>query len=163
MYTQRGSLTQICAMIASLMIVFSAMTLPVLANDVELQAEASSRYYELKAKVEYLLAFIDALRDGERSPAPTFVTVISGSQVSVFGTVARDPQTDLIEICGPMSKGSIDWGDGTKETILGLGCSGDVQTFSFAHEYTESGSYKIRAEDLMGRDKTHVVAPKIQE
>lgn len=124
--------------------------------------ESPNRIYELRAKVAYLTAFVDALRDGERSPAPTYLVTVKGSMVSAIGTVARDPQPDMMEICGPMNKGMVNWGDGTHTPLLGLGCSGDAHTFAVGHKYEESGSYKIVVTDLADRTKKHVVAVKVE-
>lgn len=134
------------------------------ASTMTLSSETeSNRLYELRAKIEYLKAFIGALREGDFSPAPTFLVVLDGNVVSVVGTIARDPQPAMVEVCGPMQKGEIDWGDGTIEAIMGLGCSGDVHQFVVQHEYAASDSYKLRVTDNASRDKTHVVAVNVAD
>ena len=125
--------------------------------------EDNGRYYALKAKVAYLTAFVDALREGEYSPQPTFIVVLDGNIVSVVGTLARDPQPERMEICGPLQKGTVDWGDGTVGPIMGLGCSGDVHEFAIQHAYRASDSYRIEITDSMGRDQGHVVAVQVKD
>jgi len=138
-------------------IVFVAFVTPAYANTMTLSSEPSS-YFELKAKVVYLQAFLEALLDGDMSPAPTFISSLNGDVISITGTVARNPNPDMMELCGPMIKGQIEWGDGVVESIRGLGCSGDAQMFAMHHRYAESGSYEIRIKDQEGRSERHVVA-----
>ena len=135
----------------------ASVALPANASDVTLTSQPSS-YMELVAKVEYLKAYIAALEDGKRSPAPTFVTSLRRQVVDITGTVARDPNSVSMEVCGPTTKGTVDWGDGFSEPLLGLGCSGDVYTFALFHQYSESGSYHITVTDAQGREHTRTVA-----
>ncbi len=114
-------------------------------------------YMALKAKVEYLTAVLNELTDGRDGvPDPTFAMALRGNVAQINGTIARKP-TDVIETCGPMTKGTVDWGDGVVETLYGLGCSGDVFTFERYHVYETPGSYKIT---VAGERRTSkVIAP----
>lgn len=105
-------------------------------------AEKTPTYLELKAKVAYLRALLGALREGKTTPKPTFEMLVRGDVVEIQGTLARTPNK-MMEICGPMVKGYIDWGDGTTQSIHGLGCSGAVHTFSHVHQYAKPGLYHI--------------------
>lgn len=136
---------------------------PAQAATMELTSEAPETHFTLKAKVAYLTAFVEALREGELSPEPTFVTALRSDAVTVAGTVARTPQPDRVETCGPMVKGEIDWGDGTVEDLYGLGCSGDAHAFTRHHRYAESGSYEITVTDTEGRETSRVVAVRVAE
>lgn len=125
-------------------------------------SDTTTRYFELQAKVVYLEAWLLALQNGELTPAPTFLTVLDANTASVVGTLARDAQPDLFEVCGPLQKGTIDWGDGTTEALMGLGCSGDVHTFIEQHTYATSGSYQITITDGADRTHTRVVAVVVE-
>ncbi len=57
-----------------------------------------------------------------------------------------------------MVKGEIDWGDGTTQSVHGLGCSGDVHTFSHFHQYREPGSYRVTLKQGDDWATTKVVA-----
>ena len=135
---------------------------PAQAATMTLDSDSPNRLYELKAKIKYLETYIEALRDGDLTPQPTFIVTLKGPEVSIFGTIARDRVVGLMELCGPTNKGQIGWGDGTVEPIVGLGCSGDVHTFASQHVYTESGNYKIRVEDTLDRGSTHNLAIRIR-
>lgn len=112
----------------------------------------------LKAKVAHLTAHLAALKAGEPTP-DTFVVALDGNVLRVDGTIVRVTDSKMMEICGPMVKGTIDWGDGVTEALHGLGCSGDVHTFTAYHAYTEGESVKVRVAGGGGRDATHVVVP----
>lgn len=119
----------------------------------------AATYMELKAKVAFLETLLAALKAGD-SPvvAPTFAMGLDSNVAMIAGTVLRTPNADLMELCGPMTKGTIDWGDGFSESLHGLGCSGDVHSFMMYHAYTERGSYIITVTDTEGRDETKVIA-----
>ncbi|MFW6210201.1 MAG: hypothetical protein ACOC4E_01785 [Patescibacteria group bacterium] len=52
--------------------------------------------------------------------------------------------------CGPISFGTIDWGDGESEAIYGLGCAAPHQTLSAAHTYAAAGTYSVMFVDQQG-------------
>jgi len=135
---------------------------PVAAQQLTVETTTND-YYRLKAKVVYLTAWIEALRGGKLTPPPTFITVLDGSTVTLVGTLAQNPKSDTAEVCGPMSKGSVDWNDGTVAIIVGLGCAGDASTFEVQHPYTKSGSYEVKVTDLEQRSTKHVVAVNVAE
>jgi hypothetical protein len=114
-------------------------------------------YMALQAKVEYLTALLATLKVGEEVPPPTFAMALSGDVAQVSGTIVRASQSGMMEICGPMTKGTIDWGDGIVEKLYGLGCSGDVFTFERFHQYDVPGSYKITVAGATRTTKT--IAP----
>ncbi len=135
-----------------------------LASAQELTVEQTTNdYYRLKAKVAYLTAWVEALREGEQTPAPTFITILDANTVTLVGTITRNPRPDVVEVCGPLSKGTLDWGDGTTGSIVGLGCAGDASTFEVQHVYTESGSYEIKVKDHEQRSTTRVVAVNVTD
>ncbi len=114
-------------------------------------------YQSLKSMVAYLTAYLDATLS--RKPVPTtFVTALSGNVVRVDGTIVRAQNRNMMEICGPMVKGAIDWGDGVKESLHGLGCSGDVHRFVAYHAYGAKGSHTIAVSGGAGKDGSRVVA-----
>lgn len=136
------------------------MAMPAQAQQLTLETTTND-YYRLKAKVVYLTAWVEALREGKQTPPPTFTTILDGSTVTLVGTITRNPLPDVAEVCGPISKGTLDWGDGTAGSIVGLGCAGDASTFEVQHTYTESGSYEIKVRDHEQRSTTRVVAVNV--
>jgi hypothetical protein len=145
------------ALLAALLLTFA----PMLTQAAELEAIAeeakTADYQSLKSIVSYLTAYRDALEAGE-PVATTFVTALSGNVVRVDGTIVRAQNRNMMEICGPMVKGEIAWGDGVKESLHGLGCSGDVYRFVAYHAYDEKGSRTITVSGGAGRDERRVVA-----
>ena len=121
-----------------------------------------SNILKLEAKIKYLKAWIEALEDGEPTPGPTML-VYNAGRITLIGTLAQDPNPTRLEICGPMKKGTVDWGDGVVESIIGLGCSGDAHEFVAQHDYAESGSYPIMVTDTQGRTLRHVVAVLVKD
>lgn len=136
-----------------------ALAMPVRAADSMVLATPTEvvDYQALKAKVAYLTAYLAALREGEPTDT-TFVVALNGNVAQVNGTIVRERDSKMMEICGPMVKGTIDWGDGTIESLHGLGCSGDVHTFVAYHAYETADSYTITVSGGAGRDESRVVA-----
>lgn len=125
--------------------------------------DTDDEYYELFATVRFLEAYLAALEDGERSPAPSYIVHLQANTVTVLGALARDPDPSRMEVCGPTTKGVIDWGDGSVEDISGLGCSGDVDAFVLQHTYDTSDSFHINVTDEQGREREHTVAVRVSE
>lgn len=150
--------TLISKALVAMLLLYGVVAMVPEAKAATLESSTNSRIFELSAKLEYLKAFLKALQSGKHSPAPTYVVALNGDIGIISGTVARDADATRVEVCGPMSKGMVDWGDGVSETIRGLGCSGDAHAFKVFHRYRESGSYTITVTDATGRTKTHVIA-----
>ena len=116
-------------------------------------------YLSLEAELKFLQAIVDQLKaGGTTSVAPTFATGMSGNTVKITGNITRADDAKGLETCGPLQKGTVDWGDGTTSKLMGLGCSGNIFTFSRSHAYSESGSYHVKVTDQAGRSLTRVVA-----
>ena len=117
-------------------------------------------YLALEEEIKFLQAIVDQLKSGgTTSVAPTFVAGLSGNTVKINGTITRADDAKGFETCGPLQKGTIDWGDGTKVKLMGLGCSGNIFSFSRQHTYSDSGSYHVTVTDQADRTATRVVAP----
>ncbi len=160
MFTSTTIRLPFTALFLSLLMLCFLLPQPVAAQELAVETTTND-YYNLKAKVAYLTAWVEALRERKLTPPPTFVTILDGDTVSLIGTLAQNPKPDMAEICGPMTKGALDWGDGTVGNIVGLGCAGDAQTFEVQHIFEETGSYVIKVTDLEQRSTTHVVAVNI--
>lgn len=86
--------------------------------------------------------------------SPESLTVrptVGAAPLTVTATIALAPRSglDLIEICGPIVVGEIDWGDGTIESPTRLGCSSQ-HIVVVSHTYTAPGTYKIVLERTNG-------------
>ncbi len=146
--------TLLCMSVAAVLAVLPAQAAEPMTLVTETEVED---YQTLKAKVAYLTAYLTALQEGEATDT-TFVMALNGNLVQVNGTIVRERDSKMMEICGPMVKGTINWGDGTTESLHGLGCSGDVHTFATYHAYAAPGSYTITVSGGAGRDERSVVA-----
>lgn len=93
-------------------------------------------------------------------PVIDTVDHVDGS-VTISGTIYRKAVSQR-EACGPMKVGTVDWGDGSKEDIMGFGCARS-NNFTARHDYNTSGTKQIRVTDLDngGRSKSvKVTVPK---
>ncbi len=114
-------------------------------------------YLSLQAKVLHLTKVLERLQAREEDPVtPSFVTGVGPGTVAIAGTVAL--YDDAITVCGPMVYGTIDWGDGKMEPMVGLGCSGVTHEFTSGHKYVEAGRYTIVVTDLQERTETKKVS-----
>ncbi|MBL4644693.1 MAG: hypothetical protein JKX80_02390, partial [Candidatus Pacebacteria bacterium] len=83
---------------------------------------------------------------GDQEQAIGFsVSPTSGSvPLNVIATVTLPPRTgfDLVEVCGSIVVGTLDWGDGTTSSPTRLGCSSQ-RVVSATHTYQNSGNYTV--------------------
>lgn len=63
---------------------------------------------------------------------------------TVTATITLPPRSgfDLIEVCGPIVVGELDWGDGSTERPTRLGCSSQ-RVVTVTHTYTTNGTYNV--------------------
>lgn len=114
-------------------------------------------YLELQAMIQYLTAVLHKFEQGTTGPVvPTFVLGIGSGSVAVSGRV--NLPADVMTVCGPMTWGSIDWGDGTSDDIRALGCSGSTHAFTMIHEYGAAGRYKVSVTDNQNQVTTKSVS-----
>ncbi len=161
MRTLTSNIKTVLLILAMALLMSTAFSQTVSANVVMTLAErpqSIESLQSLQAKIAYLTSWIEALREGDLSPAPTLVSALKGDVVFIDGTLARDPGQIPVEVCGSVVKGHIDWGDGFSEPLRGLGCSGDSYTFTRFHRYSDSDSYQVKVTDGQGREGVRVVA-----
>jgi len=73
------------------------------------------------------------------------VTPNSGTaplNVTATITLSPRPSFDLVEVCGPIEVGTVNWGDGTSSRPTRLGCSSQ-RIVTVPHTYQNAGTYSI--------------------
>lgn len=90
----------------------------------------------------------------EVDPVPTtptaslFTNILTNKKTLTLTVTASQNSNQLPTVCGPISLGSITWGDGNQETVYGLGCSSLQQDVTLTHEYKKDGSYTVTFTNL---------------
>lgn len=95
---------------------------------------------------------------GAEAPAPEIQVTDNNTgvvQAEIVVAFATDEQTNAA--CAPVSFGEIAWGDGTNETVYGLGCGANQQTLDISHEYSTPGEYTITFMDRQQLKATQTV------
>lgn len=78
--------------------------------------------------------------------------------IAAEGTVQLP--SDVSTPCGPITVGTISWGDGTTSKISGLGCSSASQAYNVEHTYSTTGTYTVKlldySSDLIDQESASV-------
>jgi hypothetical protein len=64
--------------------------------------------------------------------------------LTVTASATMTTPSGSITPCGTLTLGTLDWGDGTTDTMTYLGCSSGTQTVTRTHTYTTSNTYTVR-------------------
>lgn len=82
---------------------------------------------------------------GEEAKEGFSVVPTSGkAPLTVTATITLPPRSgfDLVEVCGPIVVGDINWGDGTTSRPTRLGCSSQ-RVVTVTHTYQSNGTYSV--------------------
>ncbi len=79
------------------------------------------------------------------SPTGFTINPVSGSAPhTVTASAYITIPSGTITACGTLTYGTIEWGDGTTDTMTYLGCSSATQLMSRSHTYNSVGTYTVR-------------------
>jgi len=93
---------------------------------------------------------------GGESQVGFSVSPVSGNApLTVTATITLPPRSgfDLVEVCGPIVVGEINWGDGTADRPTRLGCSSQ-RVVNITHTYGSNGTYSA---SFLGNDDMRYV------